>query len=83
MYTNFEAVQAIQESVDIVKDWDVANSDIKLHFNILKASQNVGRFEPFTEAEKALNRFLKQKMAGPKLCDYAWRTLAASHFDPM
>lgn len=81
MFTDLSAVYAIRDSIDDGGPWDKANSEIKLHFNILRAAQNVGRFEPFSEAEKALNAYLRQRMAGLKLCDFAWRTLAASDFN--
>jgi hypothetical protein len=38
----------------------------------------VGRFAPFTEEESALNSYLASRMAGKRLCDYAWRMSAQS-----
>ena len=78
MFKNLAAVDAICNAIDNETSWDEANSDFKLHFNILRAAQTVGRFEPFTEAERALIAYLENRMAGRKLCDFAWRTLAAS-----
>jgi len=57
--------------------WD-AESEDRLHFYILRAAQNVKRFEPFTDSEKALIHYLTQRMAGKRLCDYAWRMFAQS-----
>ena len=78
MFKNLAAVDAICATINVGTPWDKANSDIILRFNILKAAQNVGRFEPFSKAEQALNSYLEQRMAGKRLCDFAWRTLAAS-----
>lgn len=78
MFKNLAAVDAIRATINVGTPWDKANSDIILRFNILKAAQNVGRFEPFSKAEQALNSYLEQRMAGKRLCDFAWRTLAAS-----
>jgi len=66
----------VRESVQFSDDWDVAESHEKLHFYILRAAQNVGRFEPFTEHENALNTYLARRMAGKRLCDFAWRMFA-------
>jgi len=72
------AVNAVRKAVETDRDWDVAESQEKLHFYILRAAQNVGRFEPFSEDELALNSYLTGRMAGKRLCDYAWRMLAHS-----
>lgn len=78
MTTNRDAVDAIRKSIESDDNWDVATCSDKLHFYILRAAQNVGRFEPFNDNETALNTYLAQRMAGKRLCDYAWRMLAAS-----
>ena len=72
------AVKAVRDSVEAEADWDVAESAEKLHFYIILAAQNVGRFEPYTADEIAMNAYLTDRMAGKRLCDYAWRILAAS-----
>jgi len=78
MGSNVSAVSAIREAIEHDSDWDTAESNEQLHFYILRAAQNVGRFEPFTENEIELNIYLTRRMAGKRLCDYAWRMLAAS-----
>ncbi len=72
------AVEAVRLTVEAESAWDVAENNEKLHFNILRAGQSVGRFEPYTENETALIAYLTDRMAGKRLCDFAWRSLAAS-----
>ena len=71
-------VDAVRKAVEADSGWDVAESEEKLHFYILRAAQNVNRFEPFSEDERALNGYLASRMAGKRLCDYAWRMFAQS-----
>lgn len=71
--SGYAAVDAVREAVERDSDWDIAESEEKLHFYILRAAQNVARFEPFTDDETALNAYLVERMAGKRLCDYAWR----------
>jgi len=73
------SVDAVRKAVESDSDWDTANSEENLHFYILRAAQNVGRFEPFTEDEIALNSYLTSRMSGKRLCDYAWRMFAQSN----
>jgi len=72
------AVDAVRKAIESDCNWDTAESEEKLHFYILRAAQNVGRFEPFSEPEIALNTYLATRMAGKRLCDYAWRMFAQS-----
>jgi len=72
------AVDAIRHAVERDSDWDTAENENMLHFYILRAAQNIGRFEPYTPDEAALNAYLKSRMAGKRLCDFAWRMLAQS-----
>ena len=74
----FPAVMAVQQSVEGGPDWDIAENDDKLYFYILRAAQNMGRFEPFTPDEIALNSFLTDRRAGKRLCDYAWRIFTST-----
>jgi hypothetical protein len=78
-WSGFPAVDAVRQAIEQDSDWDVAESTEKLHFYTLLAAQNVDRFEPYTDVETALNTYLTSRMAGKRLCDYAWRVLAASH----
>ena len=76
--SGLQAVDAVRKAVEADSDWDVVESQDKLHFYILRAAHNVSRFEPFSEDELALNDYLTSRMAGKRLCDYAWRMLAHS-----
>lgn len=71
-------MDAVRAAVEIDGNWDTAESADKLHFYILRAAQNVERFEPFSADEVALNTYLADRMAGKRLCDYAWRMFAQS-----
>ena len=73
-----QSVESIIKAVEIDSDWDTAENVEKLHFYILRAAQNVGRFEPYNADEAALNTYLTKRMAGKRLCDYAWRIFAQS-----
>ena len=77
-WSGHAAVDAVRKAIECDCDWDTAQSEDKLHFYILRAAQNVRRFEPFTHEEVALNTYLASRMAGKRLCDYAWRMLAQS-----
>jgi len=77
-WSGSETVDAIRKAVEVDSDWDRAESKDMLHFYILRAAQNVERFEPFSEDETALNSYLESRMAGKRLCDYAWRMLKQS-----
>jgi len=79
-WSGLPTVDAVRKAIesDAASEWDRAESADKLHFYILRAAQNVERFEPFTETELALNAYLESRMAGKRLCDYAWRMLAQS-----
>ncbi len=77
-WSRYEAVDAVRKAVEIDQDWDTAASEEKLHFYILRAAQNVERFAPFSAQEGALNSYLLHRMAGKRLCDYAWRLFAQS-----
>ena len=72
------AVDAVRKAVEVEPNWDRAENEAKLHFYITRAAQNVERFEPFSKEEAALNNYLENRMAGKRLCDYAWRMLAQS-----
>jgi hypothetical protein len=65
-------VDAVRKAIEIDTDWDIAENRAKLHFYILRTAQNAGRFESFTPDEVALNLFLADRVAGKRLCDYAF-----------
>jgi len=71
-------VDAVRKAIESDSDWDTAESKDKFHFYILRAAQNVDRFTPFNDDETALNTYLASRMAGKRLCDFAWRMLAHS-----
>lgn len=77
-WSGLPAVDAVRKAVEADCDWDTAENEIMLDFYILRAAQNVDRFQPFSDAEQALNDYLKSRMAGKRLCDYAWRMFAQS-----
>lgn len=77
-YMGYPEVEAVKKAVESDCDWDSAESQDKLHFYILRAAQNVNRFEPFSQSETELNKYLTERMAGKRLCDYAWRMFAQS-----
>lgn len=74
----FARVNAVIRSVENSKNWDVAETPEKLYFYQLRAAQNVGILEPFTDEQACLMDYLTQRMAGRRLCDYAWRIFAQS-----
>lgn len=77
-WNSYAAVDAVRRAIEIDNDWDVAEGEDKFHFYVMRAAQNVGKFPPFSEDESALNSYLLHRMAGKRLCDYAWRLLAQS-----
>lgn len=76
VWSGHPAVDAVCKAIETDRDWDTAENNEKLHFYILRAAQNVGRFEPFSDVETTLNDYLVHRMAGKRLCDYAWRMFA-------
>jgi len=76
--SGYAAVDAVRKAVEHDSDWDIAESEEKLHFYILRAAQNVERFAPFSREEGALNTYLVKRRAGKRLCDFAWRMFAQS-----
>jgi len=76
--TDFARLNAVIASIEDDDDWDVAQSAEKLHFYQLRGAHNVGIFEPFTDEQNCLMDYLASRMAGRRLCDYAWRIFAQS-----
>ena len=70
------AVDAARKAIESDSNWDLAENEEKLHFYILRAAQNVQRYAPFMADETALNTYLVSRMAGKRLCDFAWRMFA-------
>jgi|GEM_PF-1090057 len=60
-------------------DWEAAQTPSQTFLYILRSAHNVNAFQPFTEEQKALNTYLMERLAGRRLCEYAWRLLAQSH----
>ena len=76
--SGYASIDAIRKAIEADDDWDTAETDDKFLFYILRAAQNVDRFAPFTEEESKLNSYLASRMAGKRLCDFAWRMFAQS-----
>jgi len=77
-FSDDAAIEAVRNAVEDHGPSDVAQSPAAVQRYILLAAQNIGRFEPFTPREKKLNTYLHERMAGQRLCDFAWRMLAQS-----
>jgi len=80
VYTNLSVVERLvgQAMKSNVSHMGHPAVDAVKNFYILRAAQNVNRFEPFSEPETELNNYLTDRMAGKRLCDYAWRMFAQS-----
>ena len=77
--TGFPRVDAAIKSIALNPEThSLAETPEKAYFYQLRAAQNLGIFEPFTDEQKALNAYLSKCRAGKKLCDYAWRLYAQS-----
>ncbi len=76
--TKYMRVNAVIAAINNDTNWDIAESAEKMHFYQLRAAHNVGIFEPFTESQQYLMDYLTNRLAGKRLCDYAWRAFAQS-----
>jgi len=77
--TRLDAViQSIEVCPPSGEGWDAAQLPSQTFLYILRAAHNVKAFQPFTQEQKALNTYLMERLAGRRLCDYAWRLLAQS-----
>ena len=71
-------IQSIELGADSQREWESAQVSSQTFLYILRSAHNVGVSQPFTEDQKALNTYLMERLAGRRLCDYAWRLLAQS-----
>lgn len=76
--TKYARVNAVISSIEDGTNWDVAESPEKLYFYQIRAAQNMDIFEPYSEEQTTLMTYLTDRMAGRRLCDYAWRIYAQS-----
>ena len=75
---NFPRIDAIAKSISHTDDWYKAAKQSETYLYQLRATLNLGIFEPFTPEQKALSDYLSARHAGKRLCDYAWRLYAQS-----
>jgi len=71
-------IQSIELGSPSSADWEAAQNSSQTFLYILRSAHNVNAFQPFTEEQKALNTYLMERLAGRRLCEYAWRLLAQS-----
>lgn len=78
-YSRLEAaIQSIEVRLPSGKQWEAAQSPAQTLLYILRSADNVGVSQPFTTEQNELNAYLTERLAGRRLCDYAWRVLAQS-----
>lgn len=71
-------IQSIELGANSQSEWESAQVPSQTLLYILRSAHNVGVYQPFTEEQKALNAYLMERLAGRRLCDYAWRLLVQS-----
>ncbi len=71
-------IRSIELGSSSSADWEAAQNPSQTFLYILRSAHNVSAFQPFTEEQKALNTYLMERLAGRRLCEYAWRLLAQS-----
>jgi hypothetical protein len=64
------------DAIETVTHWDRADTPTQNFLYQLKAAQSLEIFQPFSPEEQALSDYLSARMAGRRLCEYAWRTYA-------
>jgi len=76
--TGFPRIDAVITSVEQTLDWGEAGTASECHLYQVRSAMNLNIFEPFTEEQTALHKYLSARLAGKRLCDYAWRLYAQS-----
>ncbi len=76
--TGFARIDAVIASVEHSQDWTQANSQGESYLYHISAAMNLDIFEPFTAEQSTLSAYLAGRLAGKRLCDYAWRLYAQS-----
>jgi len=74
----YPRVEAIIASIEVSKTWEAARSLEAAYMYQIRAAQNMGIFQPFSDEQNALNDYLTSRQAGLRLCDYAWRLFVQS-----
>ena len=69
----FPRIDAIIRSINVGDPWEKATTSEACHMYQIRAAMNMDIFEPFSDEQQALNAYLSQRIAGLRLCDYAWR----------
>ena len=74
----FPRIDAIIRSINAGDPWEKATTSEACHMYQIRAAMNMDIFEPFSDEQQALNAYLSHRIAGLRLCDYAWRLFAQS-----
>ena len=74
----YPRVDMVIASTEVGEAWKKASSENACHIYQIRAAINVDIYEPFTQEQTALYNYLKQRMSGLRLCDYAWRLFSQS-----
>ena len=69
----FPRIDAIIRSINVGDPWEKATTSEACHMYRIRAAMNMDIFEPFSDEQQALNAYLSHRIAGLRLCDYAWR----------
>lgn len=71
-------VRTTIDAIENAGEWDKADTPIQNFLYQLKAAQSLEIYQPFTPEQQALSDYLSARLAGQRLCEYAWRTYAQS-----
>jgi len=74
----YPTIEAIIASIEVSETWEAAHSTEAAHMYQIRAAQNMGIYQPFSDEQTALNDYLTSRQAGLRLCDYAWRLFVQS-----
>jgi len=74
----YPRVDAIIASIEVSETWEAAHSPEAAYMYQIRAAQNMGIYQPFSNEQLALNDYLTSRKAGLRLCDYAWRLFVQS-----
>ena len=74
----FPRIDAIIRSINAGDPWERATTSEACHMYRIRAAMNMDIFEPFSDEQQALNAYLSHRIAGLRLCDYAWRLFSQS-----
>jgi len=74
----YPRVDSVIASIEATHSWDIAQTTEAAYMYQLRAAQNINIYPPFSDEHQLLNCYLMARMAGLRLCDYAWRLFAQS-----